>query len=86
MSQKIWTIAETKSRLSEILRLAQDTPQRIGTKNRFVILPEEEWLRSRKSPELGKFLVKNLRGAPEISVPDRKQSNRPTPFEDHENK
>ena len=43
---KTWTVAEAKARLSEILRLAsKEGPQRIGTKARYVVVPEEEWLK-----------------------------------------
>ena len=31
---KIWTITEAKARLSELLRLASDSPQYIGTKKK----------------------------------------------------
>lgn len=86
MTQKIWTVSEAKSRLSEILRLAQKDPQRIGTQTRYVVLTEAEWLRlQKKPPHAGKFLIKALKGAGEIPVADRKAPDRPTPFTDLEN-
>lgn len=48
---RAWTIAETKARLPEILRLAErEGPQRIGARNSFVIVPERLW-RERAQPE-----------------------------------
>ena len=42
--QRIWTVAEAKTRLSEILQLAEsEGPQRIGTRRRFVVVPAETW-------------------------------------------
>ncbi len=38
--QRVWTVAEAKARLSEILRLAEsEGPQRIGTRRPFVVVP-----------------------------------------------
>ena len=49
---KTWTVAEAKARLSEILRLASTVgPQRIGTKARYIIVPEDEWLK-REEPRI----------------------------------
>ncbi len=41
-SDRIWTVAEAKARLSEILRLAEEEgPQRIGTRRSFVVRSPE---------------------------------------------
>ncbi|HKN08337.1 MAG TPA: prevent-host-death protein [Pseudomonadota bacterium] len=84
---KIWTVAEAKARLSEILRLAStEGPQRIGTKVRYVIVPEEEWLK-REEPQipLGRYLVENLpRGYDDLELPDRAEPERPPLFSDPE--
>ena len=84
---KIWTVAEAKARLSEILRLAsKEGPQRIGTKARYVIVPEEEWLK-REEPQipLGRWLVENLpRGYDDLELPDRAEPERPPLFSDWE--
>ena len=43
-SQRVWTVAEAKARLSEILRLAEtEGPQRIGKRSSFVVVPERIW-------------------------------------------
>ena len=41
---RVWTVAEAKARLSEVLRLAEEEgPQRIGTRKRFVVVPAAVW-------------------------------------------
>ena len=43
-SRKVWTVAEAKARLSEVLRLAEEEgPQRIGARKCFVVVPEHLW-------------------------------------------
>lgn len=84
-----WTIAETKARLSEILRLAeQEGPQRIGTRNPFVIVPERLW-RERAQPEpaeppkmpMGQWLVANFPRIGELEIPPDPPDREP-PFAD----
>ena len=42
--RRVWTVAEAKARLSEILRLAEEEgPQRIGARRSFVVVPERVW-------------------------------------------
>ena len=64
-------------------RLAStEGPQRIGTKARYVIVPEEEWLK-REEPQipLGRYLVENLpRGYDDLELPDRAEPERPPLF------
>jgi hypothetical protein len=81
--QKIWTVAEAKARLSEVLRLAsEEGPQRIGTKTRYVVVPEDEWLK-REEPRipLGRWLVENMPRIDDLELPDRHEPDRPSPFE-----
>ncbi len=83
---KIWTVAEAKARLSEILRLAsEEGPQRIGTKARYVVVPEEEWLK-REEPRipLGRWLVENMPRIDDLELPDRAEPERPPLFSDWE--
>ena len=41
---RVWTVAEAKVRLSEILRLSIDEgPQRIGVRRGYVVVPEHVW-------------------------------------------
>jgi hypothetical protein len=82
-----WTIAEAKARLSEILRLASsEGPQRIGTKQRYVLVPEAEWARhTAKHRPLGAWLIENMPRAGsddmDLELPDRRDPPRPDPFE-----
>ena len=80
---RIWTVAEAKAKLSEILRLAETVgPQRIGRRRPFVVVPAEEW-ESKVNPRkpLGQWLVENMPRGTNLEVPDRK-SKRPIPFLD----
>ena len=41
---RVWTVAEAKAKLSEILRLAEtEGPQRIGARKPFIVVPESVW-------------------------------------------
>ena len=83
--QRVWTVAEAKARLSEILRLAEvEGPQTIGTRRPFVVVPAEAWYA--KTPPrkpFGQWLVENVPRGTNLEVPDRR-SNRPIPFIDEE--
>lgn len=83
-SQRAWTVAEAKARLSEILRLAEEEgPQQIGKRNTFVVVPKREWER-RVAPKkpLGQWLVENAPRGIELELPDRKnEPEREIPFQ-----
>ena len=76
---RAWTIAETKARLSEILRLAErEGPQRIGARNSFVIVPERLWReRAQTDPApaepdrmpMGQWLVANFPRIGGLEIP-----------------
>ncbi len=80
--RRVWTVAEAKSRLSEILRLAeQEGPQHIGTRRSFVVVPADVWYR--KSPArkpLGQWLVENMPRGVELEIPGREERGREIPF------
>ena len=81
--KKTWTVAEAKAKLSEVLRLAsEEGPQHIGTKKRYVVVPEEDWLK-REEPRipLGRWLVENMPRIDDLELPDRAEPDRPSPFE-----
>lgn len=81
---RVWTIAEAKARLSHILRCAEEEgPQRIGTRNTFVVVPEHVW-EEHTEPEihLGRWLVENMPRGYDLELPDR-SLDRPTPFIDY---
>ena len=83
--RRVWTVAEAKARLSEILRLAEsEGPQRIGTRRSFIVVPERVW--QDRAPEpmpLGQWLVENVPRGTNLELPDR-ISNRPIPFVDED--
>ena len=83
--QRVWTVAEAKTHLSKILRLAEvEGPQRIGTRRPFVVVPAEAW--DAKTPPrkpFGQWLIENVPRGTNLEVPDR-SSNRPIPFIDEE--
>ena len=83
---RIWTIAEAKARLSEILRLAEaEGPQRIGARKPFVVLPERQW-RAQTAPRkpMGQWLVENMPRGINLQVPVRRDSGRAIPFADRD--
>ena len=86
-SNRVWTIAEAKARLSEVLRLAEEEgPQRIGARKSFVVVPEKMW--QAKAPDrkpLGQWLVENMPRGIDLELPDRQDSGREIPFLTQEN-
>ena len=88
-SEHVWTIAEAKAKLSEILRLAEEEgPQRIGARKSFVVVPAAAWDEKTKSEPrmpLGKWLVENMPRGTNLEIPPRSQeSHREIPFQDLE--
>lgn len=83
-SNRTWTVAEAKAKLSEVLRLAEEEgPQRIGLRRSFVVVPERVWLA--KSPpqvHLGRWLVENVPRGLNWEIPRERRSNRAIPFAD----
>ncbi len=83
--QRIWTVAEAKARLSEILRLSEEEgPQRIGARKSFVVVPAHVW-EERQPPRkpLGQWLIENMSRGTNLEIPDR-SSERKIPFVDDE--
>ena len=83
-SKRVWTVAEAKARLSEVLRLAEsEGPQHIGTRKTFVVVPAESWYRSQEPrTHLGRWLVKNIPRGLDWDIPRDRQSERRIPFTD----
>ena len=81
--QHVWTVAEAKARLSEILRLAEtEGPQTIGIRRPCVVVPTATWYaKTVPRKPLGQWLVENMPRGINLEVPDR-SSNRPIPFID----
>ena len=78
---RVWTVAEAKARLSEVLRLAEEEgPQRIGTRKPFVVVPAAVWEeKTRPRKPLGQWLIENVPRGTNLELPDR-SSHRPIPF------
>ena len=83
--RRVWTVAEAKARLSEILRLSEsEGPQCIGTRRQFIVVPADIWVaQTRPRKPLGQWLVENVPRGTNLEVPDR-GSNRRIPFIDDE--
>lgn len=80
--QSVWTVAQAKARLSELLRLANENPQYIGTKKPYVVVPLMQWQALNPSPEpFGQWLVGHLAGVDELTLPDRADPGREIPFQ-----
>ena len=97
-ARPVWTIAEAKAKLSEILRLAEsEGPQRIGRRKRYVVVPEEVWLEREPSPQvledgspsgeppqmsIGQYLLQMMPRGIYDDIPHERGSNRPIPYAD----
>lgn len=86
-NDKTWTIAEAKTHLSEILRLATEVgPQKIGTRRSYVVIPESKWREiSEPKQPLGQWLVKNMPRViaddEALELPSRVEPEPKNPFE-----
>ena len=80
---RVWTVAEAKARLSEVLRLAEEEgPQRIGIRKPFVVVPAKAWEeKTRPRKPLGQWLIENVPRGANLEAPER-ISHRPIPFID----
>ena len=83
-SRRVWTVAEAKARLSEILRLSEaEGPQRIGARKAFVVVPEHLWdAQSSPRKPLGQWLVDNMPHGTNLDIPADRTSRREIPFVD----
>ena len=79
----VWTVAEAKARLSEILRRASGNPQYIGAKKSHVIVLAEEWEKiQRARTPMGQWLISALNDGGDLELPDRGEADREVPFDD----
>ena len=86
-TKHVWTIAEARAKLSEILRLAEtEGPQRIGVRKSFILVPEKLW-QTRKPPKkpMGQWLLENMPRGIELEIPDRREPGREIPFIENDN-
>ena len=83
---RVWTVAEAKAKLSEVLRLAEtEGPQRIGARKHFVVVPESVWREHASPPRMpmGRWLIENMPRGSNLEIPDR-GSTRKVPFIDED--
>jgi len=80
----MWSVAEAKAKLSNLLKRAREgEPQIIGEKAPCVVISLDEYERLKAledKPHLGKWLAENFCGLGEIELPPRDE-RRPSPFE-----
>ena len=84
-SPRVWTVAEAKARLSEVLRRAEDEgPQRIGTRKEFVVVPASGWNEKNEPRQsLGQWLLENAPRVGSIDLPPHDdEEERAAPFSD----
>ena len=81
---RIWTVAEARARLSEVLRLSEtEGPQGIGTRRKYVVVPASLWYgRPEPRSDLGRWLIENTPRGAELEVPGRLEIDREIPFID----
>ena len=76
--RRVWTVAEAKARLSEILRLAEaEGPQQIGLQRPCVVVTADAW--HAKTPPrtpLGRWLTENVPRGTNLEVPRDRESRR----------
>ena len=82
---KVWTVAEAKARLSEVLPLSEEEgPQRIGTRQSYVVVPEHVWREKAGEgsprPPMGQWLLDHMPRGEELPLPSRKEKPREIPF------
>ena len=79
---RVWTVAEAKARLSEVLRRAEEEgPQHIGTRKAFVVVPANVWAeKESKRQPMGQWLAANVPRGANLDVPASRESRRETPF------
>jgi len=80
--KRVWTVSEAKSRLSEVMRLAeQEGPQQIGVRRPFVVVSADEWSSMTKPHQsAGKWLVENIPAGTGLNAQCDRKSNRDIPF------
>jgi len=79
---RVWTVAEAKARLSELLRLAEEEgPQHIGRRRAFVVVLAAEWYaKTQPRPPMGQWLVENMPRGADLDAAANRRSGREMPF------
>ena len=81
-TRRVWTVAEAKARLSEVLRLAEsEGPQRIGIRNPCVVVSADAWhAQTPRRKPLGQWLIENVPRGTNLEIPRDRASQREIPF------
>ena len=84
--RRVWTVAEAKAKLSEVLRLAEsEGPQRIGTRKPFIVVPAAVWdAKEARDRHLGRWLLENVPRGLNWEIPRDRRSNRAVPFSEED--
>ena len=84
--RRVWTVAEAKAKLSEVLRLAEsEGPQRIGTRKPFIVVPAASWdAKEARDRHLGRWLLENVPRGLNWKIPRDRRSNRAVPFSEED--
>ena len=85
-TRRVWTIAEAKAKLSEVLRLAEsEGPQRIGTRKPFIVVPAASWdAKEARDRHLGRWLLENVPRGLNWEIPRDRRSERAVPFSEED--
>ena len=85
-TRRVWTIAEAKAKLSEVLRLAEsEGPQRIGTRKPFIVVPAAVWEeKEARDRHLGRWLLENVPRGLNWEIPRDRRSERAVPFSEED--
>jgi prevent-host-death family protein len=79
-SAKVWSVAEAKAKLSEVLRRAREgEPQTIGAEAPCVVVSASDFQKYWRSEHLGRFLVESAPRGGEFELPSR-AGDRGDPF------
>ncbi len=83
-ANRVWTVSQAKTHLSEVLRLAEEEgPQHIGKRRPFVVVPARQWYqRNQFRQPMGQWLVNNLPRGVDLNIEFTRKSVRNIPFED----
>lgn len=81
-ARRVWTVAEARSRLSEVLRRAEEEgPQQIGRRRAFVVVPAAEWYaKTQTRLPVGRWLVENMPRGADLDASADRRSRRTIPY------
>lgn len=80
--RRVWTVSQAKTRLSEILRRAEEEgPQQIGKRRPCVVVSARRWnANNNPRKSMGKWLVDNVPRGVDLNVHFDRKTGREAPF------